>query len=126
MTTQIKNTEVHTMTKVAPDHIKTQYQDQTMLGRQKDVLLELHDMVINESYTGSGSEEIKRTERYYDGETYSTGLTYRTRISKRLATLVENTVTYYWKTGKYVLETKISTEVTEQDDWTYTNEVVDE
>lgn len=125
MIKHMENTEVHTMTKVVPDPIKVHYQNQTMLGRQKDVLLELHDMVINESYTGSGSEEIKRTVRYYDGETYSTGLTYRTHISKHLATLVENTITYYWKTGKYVLETKISTEVTEQDDWTYSHEVVD-
>lgn len=125
MTKHLENMEVHTMTKVVPDPIRTHYQNQTMLGRQKDVLLELQNMVINDSYTGSGSEEIKRTERYYDGETYSTGLTYRTRISKSLATLVENTITYYWKTGKYVLETRISTEVTEQDGWTYTHGVID-
>lgn len=125
MMTHTKNTEVHTMTKVVPDPIKAHYQNLTMLGKQKEVLLELHNVVKNDSPIGEGSKEIKRTERYYDGETYSTGLTYKTRINQHLATIVENTITYYWKSGKYVLETKISTEVTDQDDWTYTHEVVD-
>lgn len=120
----MENTEVHTMTKVVPDPIKVHYQNLTMLGKQKEVLLELHNVVKNDSPIREGSKEIKRTERYYDGETYSTGLTYKTRINQHLATIVENTITYYWRTGKYVLETKISIEVTEQDDWAYTHEVV--